>query len=97
MLPIIAGSQKTKFNILIYALLMFPAAIAPYFFDFANLFYLTVSLSMTTYYAYLCYRLFKESNVKTSNIIARKIFVYSIFYLFFIFLVLLIDNLIKII
>tara|TARA_A100001011_G_scaffold391578_1_gene477337 strand:+ start:140 stop:946 length:807 start_codon:yes stop_codon:yes gene_type:complete len=97
MLPIIAGSKKTKLNILIYALLMFPAAVAPYFFNFASLLYMTVSMAMTTYYVYLCYRLFKESNLKASNITARKIFVYSIFYLFFIFLVLLIDNSIKII
>ena len=96
MLPIIAGSKKTKLNILIYALLMFPVAIAPYFFDFASLFFLTVSLMMTTYYVYLCYRLFNEGNSKVSNIIARKIFVYSIFYLFFIFLTLLFDNLIKV-
>ncbi len=96
MLPIIAGLQKTKLNILIYALLMFPVVIAPYFLDFASLFYLTVASTMTIYYSYLCFRLFNEGNSKTSNIIARKIFVYSIFYLFFIFLVLLIDNLIKI-
>ena len=95
MLPIIAGSKKTKLNILVYALLMFPVVIAPYFFDFASLFYLTASLIMTTYYVYLCYRLFIEGNSKVSNIIARKIFVYSIFYLFFIFLTLLFDNLIK--
>ncbi len=95
MLPIIAGLQKTKLNILIYALLMFPVAIAPYLFEFASLFYLAISLIMTTYYVYLCYRLFKEGSLKASNIIARKIFVYSIFYLFFIFLVLLIDNLIR--
>ena len=95
MLPIIAGVQKTKLNILIYSALMFPVALAPYFFDLASLFYLTVSLIMTTYYVYLCFILFKENNQKASNIIARKTFVYSIFYLFVIFLILLIDNLIK--
>ncbi len=97
MLPIIAGTHKTKLNILIYALLMFPVALAPYFFNLASLFYLIVSLAMTTYYVYLCHRLFKEGNPKASNIIARNIFIYSIFYLFFIFLVLLIDNLVTII
>ena len=95
MLPIIAGIQKTKLNIFIYALLMLPVVLAPYFFDLATLFYLTISLIMTTYYVYLCYRLLKEENLKASNVIARKIFIYSIFYLFVIFLVLLIDNLIK--
>ena len=97
MLPIIAGTKKTKFNILIYAILMFPFATAPYFFNFASSLYLAVSLISSTFYVYLCYKLFKENNSRTSNIIAKKIFVYSIFYLFIIFLVLLVDNLIKII
>ena len=97
MLPVTDGAKKTKLNILIYALLMMPAVIAPYFFNLASLFYLTVSITLTIYYIYLCYKLFKEKNLKNSNMIARKIFVYSIFYLFILFLVLLIDNFIKII
>ncbi len=97
MLPIIAGTQKTKFNILLYALAMIPIVTAPYFFNFASLIYLAIAFTMTAYYIFLCYKLFKEHNSKASNLIARKIFVYSIFYLFIIFLVLLIDNLIKII
>jgi len=39
--------------------------------------------------------LFKEKNNKISNMIARKIFVYSIFYLFIIFVLILIDSLFK--
>ena len=97
MLPITAGVQKTKLNILVYALLMMPVAIAPYFFNLASYFYLAVSLVATTYYILLCYRLFRYDNSKSTNILARKIFVYSIFYLFIIFLVLLIDNLILVI
>ncbi len=97
MLPIIAGIQKTKLNILIYSLLMLPAVIAPYFLNLGGLIYLTASSVMTIYYISLCFKLFKENNLKNSNVIARKIFVYSIFYLFFIFLILLIDNLIKIV
>ncbi len=95
MLPIVAGTQKTKLNILMYALAMLPISISPYFFGFASIAYLTISLLMTIYYIFLCYSLFDENNSKNSNIVARKIFVYSIFYLFIIFLVLLIDNLIQ--
>ena len=95
MMPVIAGIQKTKLNILMYALAMIPIVISPYFFNFASFIYLTTTLVMTIYYIFLCYKLFRENNSKKSNIIARKIFVYSIFYLFLIFLVLLIDNLIK--
>ena len=92
MLPVIAGTKTTKTNILVYSFAMLPIIIAPYFFNFAGLFYLTIALIMTLYYNYLCFELFKSKIIKTSNKIARKVFVYSIFYLFFIYLVLLIDN-----
>jgi len=94
MLPVIAGVKTTKINILVYALAMAPIIVAPYLFNFASLFYLTISSSMTGYYIYLCFNLFRAKNTKISNIIARKVFIYSIFYLFFIFLTILIDNLI---
>ncbi len=97
MLPVTAGTQKTKLNILVYALLMIPVVIAPYFLNLGGLIYLTTSLLMTTYYVYLCFKLFRENKSKVSNIIARKIFVYSIFYLFVIFLLLLIESLFKLI
>ena len=97
MLPIISGVKTTKINILVYALIMLPVASAPYFFNFGSLFYLVLSSIMTIYYVYLCYRLFKTKNTKKSNIIARKIFVYSIFYLFLLFVLILTDNLINLI
>ena len=74
---------------------MAPVVALPYFFNFGGLFYLAVSSLMTSYYVYLCAILFKEKNNKNSNIIARKIFVYSIFYLFFIFVLILADNIIE--
>ena len=85
MLPVVAGVQKTKLNILVYALLLAPTVTSLYFFNFSSFEYLIISSALTAYYIYLCYLLFKEKNNKTSNIIARKIFVYSIFYLFIIF------------
>ena len=95
MLPIISGTKTTKLNILVYALIMSPAVLAPYFFNFASTIYLIITSIMTTYYIYLCFKLYISKIVKASNKIARKIFIYSIFYLFFIFLILLIDNILK--
>ena len=92
MLPLVSGKKTTKMNILIYSFTMLPIVIAPYFFNFAGLLYLTTTLIMTLYYNYLCIELFKAKATKTSNKIARKVFIFSIFYLFFIYLVLLIDN-----
>ena len=95
MLPVVAGVQKTKLNILVYALLLAPTVTSLYFFNFSSFEYLIISSALTAYYIYLCYLLFKEKNNKTSNVIARKIFVYSIFYLFIIFVLILIDSFFK--
>ena len=95
MLPIISGTKTTKINILVYALIMSPAVLAPYFFNFASTIYLIITSIMTMYYIYLCFKLYSSKIAKASNQIARKIFIYSIFYLFFIFLILLIDNILK--
>ena len=92
MLPVIAGTKTTKTNILVYSFAMLPAVIAPYYFEFASLLYLVTALVMTIYYNYLCLELFKAKVTKTSNKIARKVFIYSIFYIFFVYLILLIDN-----
>ena len=95
MLPIISGTKTTKVNILFYALMMLPAIIAPYFLNFASVFYLVISSMMSAYYVYLCLRLYRSKIASISNKIAIKIFIYSIFYLFFIFLILLIDTILK--
>jgi len=95
MLPIISGTKTTKINILVYALIMAPVVLAPYFLNFGSIFYLALSSIMTGYYIYLCFKLYSSEIVKISNRIARKLFIYSIFYLFFIFLILLIDNFFK--
>ena len=92
MLPVIAGTKTTKTNILVYSFAMLPVVIAPYYFEFASLLYLVTALVMTLYYNYLCLELFKAKVTKFSNKIARKVFIYSIFYLFFVYLILLIDN-----
>ena len=92
MLPITSGTKTTKINILVYALIMAPVVLAPYFLNFSSIFYLALSSIMTIYYIYLCFKLYSSEIVKISNKIARKLFIYSIFYSFFIFLILLIDN-----
>ena len=95
MLPIISGTKTTKANIFVYALIMSPAVLAPYFLNFASKIYLIITFIMTSYYIYLCFKLYCSKIAKASNKIARKIFIYSIFYLFFVFLILLIDNILK--
>jgi len=92
MLPVTDGVEKTKINILVYSLLLLPSVISLYFFENYSVQFLLVSTVLTFYYIYLSYKLLRSLNNKTSNIIARKIFVYSIFYLFIIFVLILADS-----
>jgi len=92
MLPIIYGIEKTKKNIFIYSLLMLPTISAPYFINFLSATYFLPALTLTIYYIYLCGVLLKLKKNKEINSIARKIFLYSIFYLFVIFLLILLDH-----
>ena len=92
MLPVTDGVEKTKINILVYSLLLLPSVVSLYFFENYSVQFLFISTVLTFYYIYLSYKLFRSLNNKTSNIIARKIFVYSIFYLFIIFVLILGDS-----
>ena len=90
MLPVVSGIKTTKINIFVYSVILFFISIAPYFFGYFGLTYFISSLLLGSYYVYLCYRLLTDKNEVKK--IAKKIFVYSILYLFLIFTIILIDN-----
>ena len=94
MLPITNGYQSTKLNILIYSFLMIPAIIFPYLINFVGYIFLLPALTLTIYYNYLCYDLYKYRKNKFDPKKAKSIFGYSILYLFLIFVLFLIDKII---
>ena len=94
MLPITSGIQATKFNIFIYSVILFPVALAPFFFNFSGLIYFIFSLILSGYYIFISYKLLKEKNPITERKLAAKLFGYSILYLFIIFTSILIDRVI---
>ena len=94
MLPITSGIKTTKFNIFIYALILFPTVLSLYFFNFSGLFYLTFATIMSIYYVLISFKLLKEKNSADEKKIATKLFGYSILYLFMIFVFILIDKII---
>ncbi len=94
MMPLTAGIEKTKAYILIYSLLMLPVIILPYVITFSGLIYLIPAMTLTIYYNFICYDLYQHKKNKFVLKKAKKVFGYSILYLFLIFVLLLIDNLI---
>ena len=94
MLPITNGIEDTKKNIFIYSLLMLPTVVFPYAIGFTSELFLTLGLTLTIYYNYICFKLYNYKKNKFEIKIAKQIFAYSIFYLFLIFVLFLIDKLI---
>ena len=92
MLPIISGVRTTKLNIFIYAMILFPIAISPFFLDYFGSIYLIFAVALSGYYVFISYKLFKEKNSTVEKKLATKLFNYSIFYLFMIFTSILIDK-----
>jgi len=94
MMPLTNGIEKTKIYIFIYSLLMLPVIILPYAINFSGLVYLIPAMMLTIYYNFMCYDLYKHKKNKFVLKKAKKVFGYSILYLFLIFVLFLIDNLI---
>ena len=94
MLPVTSGVKTTKFNIFIYALILFPIAISPYFFNFSGVTYLIFATALSCYYIFISYSLLREKNSATEKKLATKLFGYSILYLFMIFTLVLVDKVI---
>ena len=94
MLPNTNGIEETKKKIFVYSLFMLPIVILPYYIGFTGKVFLISSLMLTIYYNYICYDLYKFKKNKFELNKAKKVFGYSIFYLFLIFVLFLLDNLI---
>ena len=94
MMPITDGIEKTKLYILIYSLLMLPVVILPYLVNFSGLTYLVPTMILTLYYNFICIDLYRHKKNKFDLKKAKKVFAYSILYLFLIFLLFLLDYLI---
>ena len=94
MLPVTSGIKATKFNILVYAFILFPVVISPYFLNFYGLVYLVPAILLSSYYFYISYKLLKERDPIIEKKLATKLFGYSILFLFMIFALVLIDKII---
>ena len=82
MLPVVAGIKITKVNIFVYGLILYIISLTPYYFGYLGLIYFSTCLILGSYYVYLCYKLL--IGTVDENKFAKKIFIYSILYLFLI-------------
>ena len=86
MMPVIKGEVYTKRQMLCYSILMSISVMLPYFLSVTNIFYLYITIILSSVFLYFCIKLFKDEE----HFYAKRLFWYSIFYLFAVFLLLVI-------
>jgi protoheme IX farnesyltransferase len=91
MLPVVAGAQATRRQILLYSMLLVPVGAAPWFLGYAGLAYGLTSLIAGALMVACAWRVRTCTEGEAAIAAARRLFGYSILYLFALFAVLLIE------
>lgn len=94
MLPVVAGPSETRRQILLYSVVLTPLAVAPYFIGLGGLAYLATSIVLGVIFLALAINVWRITEGREADDAARKLFGFSIFYLFLLFAVLLGENLV---
>jgi len=88
MLPVIAGADETRRQILIYSLVLAPVGASPWLFGYAGLVYGVIAMLSGAAMVALAWRLWREPTDRG----AMQLFGFSILYLFVLFAVLLAEH-----
>lgn len=92
MMPIAKGVTRTKKEMVVYAVLLLAASLAPYIYGLAGIFYLVTTTALNLYFVYLCLIYLNDKD----NQLSMKIFNFSVKYMLLFFLATYIDFLIQI-
>ena len=87
MLPAVAGEKITKWQMLLYTLILLPVTVAPSMLGLTGWIYGISAFILSGFFVFTAIRVLQDKTLKS----ARLMFGYSVFYLFAIFLALMID------
>jgi protoheme IX farnesyltransferase len=91
MLPVVAGVEETRRQILCYSLALVPIGATPWLFGYAHALYGLTALGAGALMVMFAWRVCKQREGERTNRAAHQLFAFSILYLFILFAVLLID------
>ncbi len=94
MMPNVAGEASTKLQILLYALLVAPVGVAPWYLGFAGPVYGASSALLGALFVWHAYRVWQMPESDRVMAPAKKLFGYSLVYLFALFAILLCEALV---
>ncbi len=93
MLPVVSGFDETRKQILIYTVILAPVGLTPSLFGFAGLLYGAVTAICGAVMLHLAWRVYRDRTGDAAVAAARKLFAFSLLYVFVLFAALLADNL----
>jgi len=92
MLPVVAGPQETRRQIWLYSIVLVPLAVLPAIIGLGGIAYAITSVGLGAMFLYLAWRVRKITQGREADAAARKLFGFSILYLFALFGVLLAEH-----
>jgi protoheme IX farnesyltransferase len=92
MLPVVAGPEETRKQIVIYAALLVPLALWPAFIGLAGGLYVLVASGLGAIFLALALAVYRTREGREADSAARQLFAFSILYLFGLFAMLLIER-----
>jgi len=92
MLPVVAGGDETRRQILLYSLILAPLAVVPFFIGLGGLGYLLVSSVGGAIFLVAALNVYREREGEAAEKAARRLFGFSILYLFMLFAALLVER-----
>jgi protoheme IX farnesyltransferase len=92
MLPVVAGPEETRRQIWLYSLALTPLAVLPAMIGLGGIAYAVASVGLGAAFLYLAWRVRKTTQGREADAAARRLFTFSILYLFLLFAVLLVEH-----
>ncbi|MBO0742602.1 MAG: heme o synthase [Hyphomicrobiaceae bacterium] len=92
MLPVVAGQDVTRKQIVIYAALLLPVGLAPTIVGLAGGLYAVVALGLGAIFLALALAIYRTREGRAADQAARRLFAFSILYLFALFATLLVES-----
>ncbi len=93
MLPVVAGQAETSRQILIYSLILAPVGVLPTLLGFASVAYGAAAAALGLVFVVLALRVRRMPEGDVAMLPAKRLFGFSIFYLFMLFAMLLVERL----